>query len=125
VQGGGQVTLAGVQPASPGDGIAVDGNLQVQQLVSGTTSSLLCATQVSGTVLWQNNAAPVTIGGPNCPGNTVSGNMQVTNNTMPAGYSNPAATIENNTVNGNLQVQQNTPAAVVSGNTVDGNAQIS
>ena len=44
---------------------------------------------------------------------------------MPSGYSGPAATIEDNTVRGNLQSQNNTPPAVVSGNTVKGNTQTS
>jgi hypothetical protein len=39
---------------------------------------------------------------------------------MPFGYTGPAATIEDNTVKGNLQSQNNTPPAVVSGNTVGG-----
>jgi hypothetical protein len=42
---------------------------------------------------------------------------------MPAGYNGPAATIENNTITGNLTVQHNTPAATVSGNTVGGQTQ--
>jgi hypothetical protein len=125
VRGGGQVTLVGNPPASPGYGIVVGGNLRVTQLGPSTALGLVCATQVNGNLVWQNNAAPVTIGGPSCPDNAVGGNLQVINNTMPAGYSNPAATIENNTITGNLQVQQNTPVAVVSGNTVGGTTQIS
>jgi hypothetical protein len=75
---------------------------------------------VSGNLQWQDNAAPVVIGGPGCAGNSVGGNLQVLNNTMPSGYIRPAAIIENNTVKGNLQSQNNTPPAIVSGNTVGG-----
>jgi hypothetical protein len=69
---------------------------------------------------WLSNAAPATIGGTDCPGNSIGGNLQVLDNTMPSGYTGPAATIENNTVKGNLQNQGNNPAAVVPGNTVGG-----
>ena len=111
VQGGGPVMITG---------ITVGGNLQVQQQAPGTTMNLICATQVTGNLQWQNNASPVTIGGTGCPGNSVGGNLQVQNNTMPSGYTGPAATIEDNTVKGTLQSQNNTPPAVVSGNTVGG-----
>ncbi len=85
----------------------------------------VCGATINGNLQWQNNRAPVTIGGPGCQGNQVGGNLQVQNNTMPSGYSGPAATIEGNTVRGNLQSQNNTPPAVVSGNTVKGNTQTS
>ena len=106
-----------------GPGVTINGNLQVQELDPGTMMSLICAAQVTHTLVWQSNAAPVTIGGPNCPGNAIGGNLEVQNNTMPAGYNGPAATIENNTITGNLTVQHNTPAATVSGNTVGGQTQ--
>jgi cytoskeletal protein CcmA (bactofilin family) len=116
VQGGGPVMITG---------ITIGGNLQIQQLAPSTTMNLICSAQVTGSLQWQNNAAPVTIGGPGCPGNSVGGNLQVQNNTMPSGYTGPAATIEDNTVKGNLQSQNNTPPAVVSGNTVGGGTQTS
>ena len=76
--------------------------------------------------MWQYNGAPVTIGAPSgCAGNQVDGNLGVQNNAMPSGYTGPAATIEDNTIKGNLQSQKNTPAAVVSGNTVNGKTQTS
>ena len=65
------------------------------------------------------------IGGFVCPGNSVGGNLQVKNNTMPADYTDLAGTIEHNTVMKNLQSQNNTPTAVLSGNTVGSNTQTS
>jgi hypothetical protein len=115
-QGGGPVIITS---------ITVGGNLQVQQLAPSTSMSLICGTQVAGNLQLQSNAAPVTIGGPSCPGNSVGGNLQVLNNTMPSGYTGPAATIENNTVKHNLQSRNNTPPAIVSGNIVGGNIQTS
>jgi len=119
VQGGGPVTITG---------ITIGGNLQVQQLAPSTSINRICAALVSGNLQWQNNAAPVTIGGPFgpfCPGNSVGGNLQVQGNTMPSGYADPAATIDNNTIKNNLQNQNNTPPAALSGNTVGGNTQTS
>ena len=37
-----------------------------------------------------------------------------------SGYTSPAAIIENNIINGNVETRNNTPAAAVSGNTVGG-----
>ena len=124
VQGGGPVSIIGTPPQGAKYGVTINGNLQVQSLIASTSLDQICATSIGGTLQWQTNAAPVTIGGPGCAGNLVGGNLQVRTNTMPSGYTNPAATIENNTVRGNLQTQANTPTAVVSGNTVGGNTQL-
>ena len=100
----------------------ISGTPQVQQLAPSTIIDSVCGATINGNS-GQNNGAPVTIGGPGCHGNQIGGNVQVQNNTMPAGYSNPPATIEDNMVHGNLRSQHNTPPAVVSGKTVKGDAQ--
>ena len=120
----GNVQVQGGGPFSITAGVMIGGNLQVQQLASSTSIDSVCGATINGDLQWQNNRAPVTIGGPpGCAGNQVGGNVQVQNNTMPSGFGGPAATVEGNTVRGNLQSQHNTPPAVVSGNTVKGNTQ--
>jgi hypothetical protein len=54
---------------------------------------VVCGTQVKGNLVAQNNRSPIQIGEPlmlqNCPGNTVSGNLQCTgNNPVPISGSN-------------------------------------
>jgi cytoskeletal protein CcmA (bactofilin family) len=125
VQGGGAVSIIGNPSADATFGITIAGTLQVQELAASNGVDGICATKIGGNVQWQNNAAPVTIGGPNCPGNTIGGNLQVQNNVLPSGNSTPAATIEQNTIKGNLQSQGNKPAAVVSNNSVSGKTTLS
>jgi serine/threonine-protein kinase len=124
VQGGGPVTITGNPTGNTGNGIRIGGDLQVQQLAASTSLDQICAVQVNGNLVWQNNAAPVTIGGSGyCPGNTIGGNLRVVDNTVPAGYDFPAATIQSNTVKRNVQSQNNTPPADVEDNTVGGTTQ--
>jgi len=99
--------------------------LQVEQLAASTATDLVCAAKIAGNLLWEDNGESVTIGGTSCPGNYVGGNIEVENNALPSGDTTPAATIEQNTIKGNLQTAGNTPKAVVTGNTVSGNTQLS
>jgi hypothetical protein len=121
VQGGGMFSLSGGTSGPT----KIGGNLQVQNLPASTSQNQICNVTVSGNVEFQNNQAPVEIGGTSmCPGNVVHGNLQVQNNTA-------AAAVYNNIVTGNLQIQNNTGSAMVFGNGVsknllcDGNTTIS
>jgi hypothetical protein len=78
VRGGGTVIITG--------GVTIGGGLQVEQLASSTTMNLICRLQRTGNLQWLDNAAPVTIGGTGCLGNTISEDLQVQDNTMPSGY---------------------------------------
>jgi len=115
----GNVQLNGGGTFTIGPGSTITGNLQIQNLPSGSVQNQVCGTTVSGNLQFQNNGTAVLIGSasaPPCPGNTIGGNLQVQNNTAPI-------TIVNNTVNGNLQVQNNTADTTITGNTVNGNLQ--
>ncbi len=82
-----------------GPGVLIDGNLQIQN-VPGTQLGTICGTTVKGNLQVQNNRSPIQIGEPptlqNCPGNTVSGNLQCTGN-------NPVPTSGSNKVSGHNQ----------------------
>jgi hypothetical protein len=62
-------------------GVTVDRSLQADDagplIITGPSAV------IGGDLLWLDNSAPVTIGGPGCAGNTVSGNLQAQDNTMP------------------------------------------
>ena len=82
-----------------GPGVLIDGNLQIQS-VPGTQLGTVCGTTVKGNLQVQNNRSPIQIGETpmqqNCPGNTVSGNLQCTGN-------NPVPTSGSNKVSGHNQ----------------------
>jgi cytoskeletal protein CcmA (bactofilin family) len=97
---------------------AIDGNLRIQGL-SGAVSNTVCGTQLKGNLQAQTNAAPLNIGGTTsqgCSGNTISGNLTVSDNTA-------ALQVDSNTVGGNLTVNNDTSTTDVSGNSVGGNLQ--
>jgi hypothetical protein len=79
-----------------GPGVLIDGNLLIQNVL-GTQLGVVCGTTVKGNLQVQNNTSPIQIGETpiqqNCPGNTVSGNLQCTGN-------NPVPTSGSNTVTG-------------------------
>jgi hypothetical protein len=93
-----------------GPAVAVQGNLQVQNLPAGSPASRVCNTTVLGNMQVQGNAAGVQVGGDlTCPGNTIAGNLVVQSNTGPV-------QVTGNTVQKNLNCYSNT-ALSGSGNT--------
>jgi hypothetical protein len=115
----GNVQISGASAFTLGPGVLIDGNLQIQN-VPGAQKGTVCGTQVKGNLQVQSNAIPLEIGGSSCGGDTVSGNLQVNNN---SGITD----VSFNTVSGNLQCQGNTNTATVPftsvKNTVKGNVQ--
>jgi hypothetical protein len=116
----------------------IRGNLQVQNIPAGAAQNQICGMTVNSNVIFQNNGTAVLIGSPSCPGNSISGNLQVTSNSAATEVygnsvsgnlqvtSNSAATqVDINTVNGNLQIQNNSASAAVFSNTAKGNLQCS
>ncbi len=95
----GNVQISQASTFTLGPGVLIDGNLQIQN-VPGTQLGAVCGTQVKGNLVVQNNRSPIQIGETpmqqNCPGNTVSGNLQCTGN-------NPVPTSGSNTVSGHNQ----------------------
>jgi len=74
---------------------------------------------VKGNLLAQANASPIEIGGASssgCTGNTISGNLTVSNNTA-------ALQVDSNTVGGNVTVDNDSATTDVSGNSVGGNLE--
>ena len=59
----GNVQVGGGGPVSITGGVTIGGNLQVQQLASSTSIDSVCGATINGNLQWQNNRAPVTIGG--------------------------------------------------------------
>lgn len=111
VQAQGDGTVAILQATTIG------GNLQLQNLATGTTENRVCGATIDGNLQYQNSGAPATIGAaPACAGNTIRGNLQINGNSA-------ATVISDNVVTGNLQDQNNTASTQVSGNTVGKNLQ--
>lgn len=127
-QTGGQLMLSG---ASVGNDVqihggsfsfspltSIHGNLQIQGLSASTMQNAVCGVTVNGNLTYQNNAAPVEIGGadPGYPGNKIGNDLQVGSNTA-------AVAIYGNSVGDNLQVQSDTGATMVFNNSVRNDLQ--
>ncbi|HEV7137196.1 MAG TPA: DUF5666 domain-containing protein [Steroidobacteraceae bacterium] len=77
----------------------IEGNLQIQDLPSGSAAIQICGAAIDRNLQYQNNGAAVTIGGDSgCAGNTIGGNLQINDNSAPA-------VILDNAVSGNLQCE--------------------
>jgi len=127
---GGNVTLSGTLVGgdvqfnnggtfSIGPFTTIDGNLQVQNLPSGSAANQICNATVLGNLQFQNNGTSVLIGAAppsSCAGNVVGGNLEVQNNTA-------ATSLFGNFVTGNLQDHNNTGATQVFSNTVQQSLQ--
>jgi uncharacterized repeat protein (TIGR03803 family) len=110
IQNGGTFTL--------GPSLTVKGNVQIQSLPDGTMANTICGAAVAGDLQIQSNATAVQIGSASgCAGNTINGNLQVQNNSVPT-------TIMNNTISGNLQDQSNSGSTAIVDNKVGGNLQV-
>ena len=101
-----------------GPSATINGNLQAHNLPAGGAGNQICDSVVTGNLQYQNSETPVEIGSgsPTCTGNTIGGNVQFHNNSA-------QGLISNNTINGNLQCQSDSPAAsgIAGSNTVGGN----
>jgi len=92
---GSNVQISQASSFALGPGAAIQGNLVIQGLPAGLPQpGAVCGTKVQGNVVVKNNVSPVEIGEPpgqqNCPGNTISGSLQCTNNSALTGGSNTA-----------------------------------
>ncbi len=117
-QVGGDVQLNGGGTFTIGPGTTIGGNLQIQNLPSGSTQNQICGTTIHGDLQFQSNGTAVLIGAgtASCAGNTIGGNLTVQNNTG-------ATTVVGNTITGNLQDHNNTGPTQVSDNLIGNNLQ--
>jgi hypothetical protein len=118
-QVGGNVQVNGGGTFAIGPASTIGGNLQVQNLPTGSGQDPVCGTTVNGNLQIQNNGTAIEIGAlppASCAGNTVGGDLQVQNNTA-------ATTVVGNTVGGNLQDNSNIGATQVFNNLVNNNLQ--
>ena len=113
---GGAVTLG--QDASGAPTIVGD-NVEIANGPAGA-ANVVCGSSIDGNLDVHDNRSPSTIGvstGTCSAGNSVGGNVQVTNNRVAGPVS---AAITGNTIGGNLDCHNNSPAATGGGNTVQG-----
>ena len=105
---------------SIGPSVTIDGNLQAHNLPAGGAGNQVCDSVITGNLQYQNSGTPIEIGSgsPTCTGNAIGGNVQFHNN-------NGQGLISNNTINSNLQCQNDTPPAsgIPGSNTVGGQKQ--
>lgn len=115
---GGNVTITGGS-FSIGPSTKINGNLQIQNLPSSSTTNQVCAATISGSLQFQSNKSPVVIGSgtSSCASNVIKGSLQVLSNTAPV-------TLDGNTVSGNLQVETNSAAVTMDTNKVSGSLQV-
>ena len=114
---GGNVQVQGSGAVSILPLTSIGGNLQIQNLPP-SMGNQVCGAVINGDLTYQNNAAPVVIGGTSrCPGNLVGGNLQISNNSA-------ATAALNNTVSGTLQDQNNLVSTTITGNAIGGNLQV-
>ena len=147
-QVGGNVQVNGSSTFMISPGSTISGNLQIQNLPTGSGKNQLCGSTVKGDLQFQNNGTAVLFGalppnataaypievGPICLGNIIGGNLEVQNNSASTSIvgntiggaltdqNNVGPTqVLNNTVTGNLQVQNNPASTSIEGNSVGGN----
>jgi hypothetical protein len=98
---GGNAQFDGGGSFSIGEGVAINGNLQIGNLPASAGLNTVCGSSVGGNLEFHNNNAPAAIGsGSGCAGNLVGGNLQVNNNFA-------QVQVFGNQVTNNLQCQQN------------------
>ncbi len=134
VDGGGSLTLNGVTVGgnlstqgspvslvqdSTGAPTIVDGNVDIANAPAGP-ANVICGAMIDGNLNVHNNNATswIGVGGSCTSGNSISGNVQVSNNKVSGG---PSAVVGGNTIGKNLNCNGNNPAPTGSGNTVSGN----
>jgi hypothetical protein len=99
----GNVSVKGGSAFSFGEGSEVTGNLEIQNVASGSTTNQICGAKLDGNVQLSTNATPIQIGSSNasCLGNSFGGNVEIDGNTA-------AVTVYNNAVGKNLSCSNNT-----------------
>jgi hypothetical protein len=100
----GNVSVRGGSAFSFGNGSEVFGNLDIQNVASGSTANQICGAKLDGNVQLSMNATPIQIGslsGSSCFGSSFGGNLTINGNTG-------AMTLYNNSVNKNLSCSNNT-----------------
>ena len=107
----GNMSIQGGSAFSIGPGTTIGGNLAIQNVASGSTTSQVCQANVAGNLEVSMNAIPISIGSfqNGCFGNSVGGNVDIQSNTMAIG-------VYDNTVAKNLSCSSNSSIAG-SGNT--------
>ena len=113
---GGNLTIKGGGTFTLGPAATIGGNLQIQNLPSGSASNSVCGTTVFGNLTFDNNGTAVQIGSApplTSAGNTIRGNIEV------VGNSNSALMFDNS-VGGNMSVLDNSGPLDVVGNGVRG-----
>ncbi len=107
----GNMSIQGGSAFSIGQGTKIGGNLAIQNVASGSTTSQICQANVAGNLEVSTNAIPINIGSFQnaCFGNSVGGNLDIQSNTMAIG-------VYDNNVGKNLSCSSNSSIAG-SGNT--------
>ncbi len=100
---------------SIGPGVTIKGNFSMVEAAKSTLQSQLCGVSIGGNLQVQESGTPITIGSSSlsCPGNTVTGNLTVSDNSA-------TTAIYNNTVGGSLTDQQNSKPTQVFFNHIAG-----
>jgi hypothetical protein len=98
----GNVNIQGASAFSIGPGTTIGGNLLLQNIASGSTTSRICQARVGGNLQLATNAIPISIGSPEtfCYGNSISGNLDIQGNTA-------RITVFDNSVGRNLSCSAN------------------
>jgi hypothetical protein len=112
VTGGGPICIDGPSAGR----VQIGGNLQVTQLPASHTVDTICGVNVSGDLVYTNNAQPVTIGvSSSCVGNTITGNLTVQSNSAQVTVG-AAGTGFGNTAKLSISVQSNTGGGTLTNN---------
>ena len=97
----GNLQISGGVTFSIGPGVTIKNNLMLSNLSAGAGPDQVCGANIQGNLQLQKSGAAVLIGAvTGCAGNSVSGNLQVQNNTA-------ATQVFNNKVGGNLECSGN------------------
>lgn len=130
-QVGGNVQVNGNSTFTISPYSTISGNLEIQNLPTGSGQNQLCGSTVKGNLQFQDNGTAVLFGavpptatyaypievGPICVGNIIGGNLQVQDNSA-------STSVVGNTVGGNLTDQNNAGPTEVLNDTVSGNLQV-
>ena len=101
----GNMSIQGGSGFSIGAGTAINGNLTIQNVASGSSAGMICQAQVGGNLQVSNNAIPIDIGLPQvfCYGNSFSGNVDIQGNTAAVAF-NDNAIAKNLSCSGNASI---------------------
>jgi len=114
---GGNLTVNGGGTYTLGPAATVGGNLQIQNIPSGSANNSVCGATVNGNLVLKNDGTAVQIGSTAplfCAGNTIGGSLEVVDNFN-------SALMFDNSVGGNISVVGNTGPVDVVSNTARGN----